>query len=219
MYDFEKAAVQNGDTAFGIEGTARIQEKIYALQPEADGFLLNALADNDYILTHSSDENVFYANRAHKSTPDEQWDELLLPHHVAHPLSLIVDLRYTDGHKHSLAEPDIHKTILSSANQRSDLDYYNRDYDSFNEEVRGRMGAFVRHLVDVDHAKWEKFDAQAQWLHAQEYIKALTGWASRNSDYTAREVRTDMHGGTVTVLPTDHFRPRKFGRDQFRMDM
>lgn len=206
-YAYETLPVKDGDAAFGIEGTARISDVIYVLRPEADGFLLNALAASDYLLTPGADPDTIHVERAHNVTPHEIIGAALLGD-VAMPLSLTVDLRYADGHRHALTEPDIHETILRRANQRSNLGYYNRADDRIADLPLARMDAFVRHMVDVDYARWQEFAGAACRLHAQDFVKSLAAWASRHSDGTPRRVRVDLHGADVTVLPTDWFAPR-----------
>ncbi|PZO87442.1 MAG: hypothetical protein DI626_03960 [Micavibrio aeruginosavorus] len=217
MYESEERRIKDGEPALNVRDTFRIHSTVYVLSDEADAQFLNALAGHDYIVKAGAGDYGYVAERSHKASPDEIINGLGALS-TAMPLSFIVDMRYADGRKHKLEEPDLYKTVLSAASQRSDLGYYNRPNDRFFPEIIGRMGAFVTNLVDVKPALWHEFVHQAQFLHAQDFIKAFAAWSSKHSDGAPRKVRVDLGAyETVTVLPDDKFRPRPGGGMIFRL--
>lgn len=208
MYEFERAAIADGDAAFGVPGTFRIHSTIYVTRADSDAPLIEALAARDYIVSAGADTAYYHARKSHQWAKDEILGSLSV-HGQAEPLSLIVDLRYADGHRHALTEPDLHRTILGAASHPSHLGWYSREHDRFHDVAIGRMGAFVRNLVDVEPEKWDAFVQGARYLHAQEFIKGMAAWASRESDLKDRTVFMDTgRSGPVSVKPTDRFKPR-----------
>lgn len=209
MYEFENRRIQDGEPAFGVNNTFRINDAAFVLSHEAEAALVTALAAHDYLLIENADGKSYIAKKSHEWSEDEileQSGNLA----VAEPVSLIVYLDYADGHKHSLAEPRIHETILGRSGHPSYLNFYNRDADKFSSVIIGRMSAFVRHVVDVDYRDWEVFLHESFGLHAQEFIKSMASWASRRSDQTTRFVRKDQQRTEdVRVSPNDRFFPRR----------
>jgi hypothetical protein len=203
MYRHEFASVADGETAFGTFGTVRIADKIYVVDQAADDTLLSALADRDYVIEPHED-NMYVARKAHDVSGEEIFAHMIAGN-TNEPVSLIVDIRYSDGHKHSLAEPLIHETILRAASQRSDLEYYNRPSDHFDPSIKSRMSAFVRHLVSVEPNSWDNFLKDAEPLHAKDFIKAMAAWASKNSDNAPRDVRVNLTGDSIRVSADDVF--------------
>lgn len=80
------------------------------------------------------------------------WDKLPVPE------TLHLSRRYMNGFKHSLAEPNIHETIMGAAGQVSRADYYHQEgRAAFGREAFERMSHFVNHCVDVPFAEWQDF--------------------------------------------------------------
>lgn len=201
--------LKNGDPAFGIEGTFRIEDLIHVLTAEADYALMLKLADNygyhvRAVKGAQGQEAPFYSARLeHNITKDERFDDLLGEMKET-PLSLTISTQYVDHPKFTLAEPDIHGMILSAAWQSSRLSYYDRPRDRFDENIVSRMSAFVKNMVDVPYEKWQEFVTNARHYHSQDFIRALALWAAQNSDNAPREVKLDRHD-TETLDPAAPF--------------
>ncbi|HRQ61094.1 MAG TPA: hypothetical protein PLO23_06245 [Alphaproteobacteria bacterium] len=188
--------LKNGDRAFGIEGTFRIEDIIYVLNEEANHTLMLTLADNHgyhvrAVQGPNGEDAPFYTARLqHRITQDERFDDIFKEMKET-PLALTVSTQYIDHPKFTLAEPDIHGMILSAAWQPAKLSYYDRPRDHFDRSIISRMSGFVKNMVDVPFEKWQEFVKNCGHYHSQDFIRALALWAAQNSDNAPREVRLD----------------------------
>lgn len=128
------------------------------------------------------------------------------------PETIHLSSKYIGREKHSLAEPNIHETIMRAAGQVSRADYYYQDgRPAFGEVVFERMNNFVKHSVDVPFEEWEQFleslgkrVARGQISHYSKidgpgFIYALADWASKMSDGQRKHVKDEPNIGNALV--------------------
>ncbi len=211
MYDFEKRRVKDGEPAFGLEGTFRIHSTIYVLSAEADERVLHELARHDYKVKGEVNSLSYFAEKRYEINSHEIYDDLG-SQSTFEPTSLIINMNYADGHKHSLTEPDIHETIIRAAGQVSHLEWFSRTHDRYEPVITDRMTAFAQNLVDVNVERWHAFLLQSQNCHAQDFIRSMAAWTSRHSNNLPREVRVDSKGfSKETIYPQNRYFPRSYG--------
>jgi hypothetical protein len=210
---YESNNIEDGLPVFGIEETFQISGTVYVLTDDADDALLLTLADHGYRVTYTS-EGAYIARLSHQQTQSEIAGEFIKAQgrSTDNSSSYIVTLEYKNKPRLQLSDLDIHTAIISSASQRSDISYYNRDGDHMSDLVIGRMSAFVKHLVDIPYETWEHFLSEARYDHAQDFIRRMAHWASVNSDQTLREVKYDGYALAVTVDGSKAFEPIKSDR-------
>ncbi len=116
------------------------------------------------------------------------------------PESLHLSSKYVDGHRHSLAEPDIVSTIMSAAGQVSRADYYHQDgRPAFSGLAYDRMTQFVTHFVDVPVKKWNTFLRGAP-EDGPGFIYAFAAWTGKLSGTTKTVKDGPNFGNALTAM-------------------
>jgi len=210
---YEPIVIEDGDPAFGIDGTFQIHNTIYVLTDEADAALLECLAARGYHLHKViPDRDDFYAaQQPHKQTRAEVIDDVL---HggglaIANASTLMIDMKYMNAARFSLKELFIHDQIIISASQRHDIGYYNQPHDQMSDIALSRMSGFVKNMVDVPFERWENFISESRQYHAVDFIRAMAHWASRESNYSTRIVCGGLHGESEIISGADQFKITK----------
>lgn len=201
---FENKNIPDGSRAFDIQGTFQIHDTIYVLTDDADAALMGELAKREYHLTES--DLGYAARKVYTVTGDEIMDKLLSSegHSTTDPINFIISHEYLGRNKLSLAQPDIHQTIIGVTKHPSKLSWYNRPTDQFNDIAMARMHGFVVNMVDVPVKKWKKCRNYMASIHAADAIRYLAYWAARNSDMTSRRVAVDRYDGPCEVINPHH---------------
>lgn len=197
-----------GDATFRVEGTFRVDDHIYVLTDHADQEIRTVLQSLGYL---PSEENVSpqLVKFVHPRKPPP---EMFKPKDFVQPGELELDYTLKDKPKYTLTDPKIHEVIVGFANQRKELDYYNRKGDTMQHDVPlTRMTAFVKNMVDVDLALWEQFlaDTAHERDHAKDFLRRLAHWGGAHSDRSKRRVRGGQFSADEIIDTGKPFTPKE----------
>jgi hypothetical protein len=208
---YEQQIIEDGDPAFGIEGTFQIHNTIYVLTDDADIALTGYLGAMGYIVEQNDHGFGYCATMGHIRTTNEMLDETLdaAGNATKGHSSYIVDTQYRNQPKLKLTDADIHNIIISSASQRRDIGYYNRPHDQMEKIAISRMSGFVKNIVEVDFELWTEFVYEARHYHAQDFIRGMVHWASMHSDKTLRVVKGGDFEKDEIILGNKQFNLKK----------
>jgi hypothetical protein len=146
---YEQQIIEDGDPAFGIEGTFQIHNTIYVLTDEGDFHLLNRLTDLGYQIQENEKGHrygdMYVAMLMHTRTKSE----ILLEHTISaghatdQHSTYFVDMNYKGKPKISLENPNVHNIIISISSHSHRLNWYNRPHDQMSDIAISRMSGFV----------------------------------------------------------------------------